>query len=181
MTIKDKIYFILMASCLILRRRHQLIIFITLCLFIYFITLYFKNPNYDIQNDRIRETLSLAGKFSLCSPRSAQRGYNQHVLSVSAYESNDRIELKTSLTWSFIQIFVKEAKRFYPTWVVRVYYYNLMNKTKDDLENLERLNSNLDFCNVENLPVLGNLKNKLPGKMTRFLPASTSDSFESSF
>jgi hypothetical protein len=155
------------------RRRYQLIICIILCIFIYFISVYFQNPNYDIQNDRIREILSLAEKFSLCSPRSVRRGYNQHVLSVSAYESNDRIELKTSLTWSFIQIFAKEAKRLYPTWVVRVYHYNLMNKTRNDLDNLEKLNSNLDFCNVENLPVLGNLKNKLPGKMLRFLPAST--------
>jgi hypothetical protein len=160
----------------ILRRRYQVIICISLCICIYYSFFYFKNPNYDIENDRIRKILLLAEKFSFCSSRSVQRGYNQHVLSVSAYESNDRIELKTNLTWSFIKIFINEAKKLYPTWIVRVYYYNLINKTKEDLEELEKLNSNLDFCDAENLPVLGNLKNKLPGKMQRFLSASRSQS-----
>ena len=83
-----------------------------------------------------------------------------------------RIQLKTSLTWSFIQIFANETKTFYPTWIVRVYYYDLINKSRDDIENLEKRYPNLDFCDVENLPVLGNMKYKLPGKMQRFLSAS---------
>lgn len=155
------------------RRRYQTIIFIICSIILCYIFIYLNNSNYDIDDERIHDTLILAEKYSFCSSRSVRRGYNQHVLSVSAYESNDRIELKTNLTWSFIQIFANEAKISYPMWVVRVYYYDLINKTKDDIENLEKLYPNLDFCNVENLPVLGNLKYKLPGKMQRFLPAST--------
>lgn len=109
---------------------------------------------------------------TLCSQRSAKRGTDQHVLSVSAYESDDRIELKTSQTWDYIKTFVQEAKIFYPTWVVRVYHYDLRDKTPEDFRNLEALHDNLDFCNVEQLPVLGNMKHRLPGKMQRFLPAS---------
>ena len=77
----------------------------------------------------------------------------------------------TSLTWSYIQIFAAEAKKFYPTWIVRVYYFNLIGKTRENLDELEKLHSNLDFCAVEDLPTLGNMKDKLPGKMQRFLPA----------
>ncbi len=157
-------------SSLTRRRYSSLCIFFVI--FLFFIFLNIINSNNEISNNRIRDLLILAEHSSFCSKRSAGRGYNQHVLSVSAYESNDRIQLKTSLTWSYIQIFVNEAKKFYPTWIVRVYYYNLQNITKDDIQTLEKLHHNLDFCDVENLPVLGNLRDKLPGKMQRFLPAS---------
>ena len=121
---------------------------------------------------RAQHLLLLAEESSFCSKRSARRGFNQHVLSVSAYESDDRIELKTNTTWSYIESFTVEAKKLYPSWIVRVYHYNLMSKTKDDFAKLEQLHENLNFCDVENLPVLGNLKDKLPGKVQRFLPAS---------
>jgi hypothetical protein len=150
-------------------RRYHTIISIILLIFVFIILI---KPKYEINNERIRNLLLLAENKSFCSKRSARRGFNQHVLSVSAYESNDRLELKTSLTWSYINIFVNEAKKFYPKWIVRVYYYNLINITKDNIKNFEKLNDNTDFCDVENLPVLGNLKNKLPGKMQRFLPSS---------
>ena len=121
--------------------------------------------------ERIGNLWRLARNESICSPRSARRGFNQHVLSVSAYESNDRVQMVTSLTWSYIQLFVTEAKTLYPTWIVRVYYFNLIGKTRENLDELEKLHSNLDFCAVEDLPTLGNMRNKLPGKMQRFLPA----------
>jgi hypothetical protein len=152
-------------------RRYRTIICIIVSIFVLFILVHLIQPKYQVNNERIRNLLFIAEKQSFCSKRSAQRGFNQHVLSVSAYESDDRIELKTSLTWSYIQAFVIEAKKSYPSWIVRVYYYNLINKTKDDIDNFEKLHDNLDFCDVENLPVLGNLKNKLPGKVQRFLSA----------
>ncbi|UJR35346.1 hypothetical protein I4U23_028104 [Adineta vaga] len=128
-------------------------------------------PNNEVNNERIRNLLLLAENYSFCSIRSVQRGFNQHVLSVSAYESNDRINLKTNLTWSYIKEFASQAKQMYPSWIVRVYYYNLVSKTKNDIKDIEQSYDNLDFCDTENLPVLGNLKNKLPGKVQRFLPA----------
>ncbi|CAF3380403.1 unnamed protein product [Rotaria sp. Silwood1] len=153
----------------IFRRRYPIIIGIIFLIFLIFIFINSLEPKYEINNERIRNLLRLAENKSFCSERSARRGFNQHVLSVSAYESNDRIELKTNLTWSYIQIFVNEAKKFYPSWIVRVYYYNLISKTKNDIDNLEKIYDNLDFCSVEDLPVLGNLINKLPGKVQRFL------------
>ncbi|CAF2763224.1 unnamed protein product [Rotaria sp. Silwood2] len=155
----------------ILRRRYPIVIGIIFLLFVTFIFINSLQPKYEINNEHIRNLLKLAETKSFCSERSARRGFNQHVLSVSAYESNDRIELKTNLTWSYIQIFVNEAKKFYPSWIVRVYYYNLLSKTKNDIENLEKLYDNLDFCSTEDLPVLGNLIKKLPGKIQRFLPS----------
>lgn len=122
-------------------------------------------------DQRINRLFTNSKTNTLCSKRSAKRGLDQHVLSVSAYESNDRVQLTTNLTWNFINMFVREAKKFYPSWVVRVYYFNLANRTDEDIKQLEELYDNLDFCKVEDLPVLGNMKKKLPGKMQRFLPA----------
>jgi hypothetical protein len=154
-----------------IRRRCCVVILIISSIFVFSIII---KPEYKIDYERIRNLLKLAENQSFCSERSARRGFNQHVLSVSAYESNDNAELKSNITWSFIKVFVNEAKKLYPSWIVRVYHYNLKDKTKNDFENLEKLHDNLDFCDVENLPVLGNLRHKLPGKMQRFLPASKS-------
>ncbi|CAF1927978.1 unnamed protein product [Rotaria magnacalcarata] len=157
------------------RRRYLTIVCAIILVFpLYFIVISPTQSKHNVNNERITNLLKLAETKSFCSEKSVRRGFNQHVLSVSAYESNDRVELKTNLTWSYIHIFGKEAKKFYPSWVVRVYYYNLINKTADDIAELEKLYDNIDFCPVENLPVLGNMKNKLPGKMQRFLSASKS-------
>lgn len=158
-----------------INRRRCLLIFIAILLLFICYWIFFSriDPYYDIDDPRTREILNAAEKYSLCSSRSVRRGYNQHVLSVAAYESTDRIQLKTNLTWSYIQIFANQAKLLYPNWVVRVYYYDLFNKSKADIDELEKSYPNLDFCNGEDLPVLGNLKYKLPGKIHRFLPAST--------
>ena len=151
-------------------RQRYYIFFIFL---IVLILIYINSNASSFNNQQIKTLLKiLAENKSFCSTRSTRRGFNQYVLSVSAYESDDHIELKTNLTWSYIQIFVREAKKFYPSWIVRVYYYNLVKKTKKDMENLEILHDNLDFCHAENLPVLGNVTYKLPGKIQRFLPAS---------
>ena len=156
-------------------RRRYLLLLGTLaltCLGLFFIEST-SSDQPSLNDQRINQLLRLARKKSFCSNRAARRGLDQHVLSVSAYESNDSLQLVTNLTWNFITIFVREAKKFYPTWIVRVYHFNLRNKTKNDFKQLESLYENLDFCNVEDLPVLGNMRNKLPGKMQRFLPAST--------
>lgn len=156
------------------RRRYQTMIALIATVILVCIVINFSRPNHELKDDHTRNLLLVAEYYSFCSERSTRRGFNQHVLSVSAYESSDRAELKTSLTWSFIQSFAREAKKFYPTWVVRVYYYNLQNRSKEDIGNLEKQYDNLDFCDAEDLPVLGNVINKIPGKMQRFLPASMS-------
>lgn len=155
-----------------LRRRALTIHLISIGIICYLIFFYHNNSSSDINDERIRKIMDAAEIYSLCSSRSVGRGFNQRVLSVAAYESTDRIYLKTSVTWSLIQTFASQAKLLYPGWIVRVYYYGLINKSKEDIKELERLHPNLDFCNGEDLPVLGNLKNKLPGKIQRFLPAS---------
>lgn len=160
-----------MYAPLFICRRYRNSIGIISSIFLVYIVFNLFKPQIAIDNERTRNLLLAAEKQSFCSTRSAQRGFNQHVLSVSAYESDDSNRLKTSITWSYIQTFVIEAKKFYPSWIVRVYYYNLVNRTKEDIERLERQHDNLDFCDAENLPVLGYVKNKLPGKVQRFLSA----------
>jgi len=155
------------------RRYCLVIIFVLFTIFIYIVT-HTDVPLNNFDDIRIRDIILLAENRSLCSERSARRGANQRVLSVSAYESTDSKTLRTEITWSYIEIFTKEAKTFYPSWVVRVYHYNLIHKTKQDLKDLENKYDNLDFCDVENLPVLNNFKDEIPGKMQRFLPASMS-------
>jgi len=152
-------------------RRHH---FLTGILII-FITLFFViNVSYEPKNDdhsRIEALLALTTNESLCSTRSARRGANQHILSVSAYESNDNIGLTTSLTWSYMITFINEAEKQYPSWIVRIYHFNLKDKTKNDIEKFEAQHENVDFCDAEQLPVLGNIIHKIPGKIQRFLPA----------
>ena len=158
-----------------IRRRYLLLLGIAFFACLSLLLIESTNSDQSLHDQRISQLLLLARNKSFCSERAARRGLDQHVLSVSAYESNDSVQLVTNLTWSFITIFVREAKKFYPTWIVRVYHFNLRNKTKADFDEMESLHDNLDFCHVENLPVLDNMRNKLPGKMQRFLPASMSD------
>ncbi|CAF0767022.1 unnamed protein product [Adineta ricciae] len=151
------------------RRRIHFAVCILLSIFLVSVLQSATSRTYvDVQ--RTRNLLLLAENKSFCSERSVRRGFNQHVLSVSAYESDDRIQLKSNLTWFYIEIFARQAKKFYPSWIVRVYYYNLVSKSQADIDHFEQLYENVDFCPAENLPVLGNIKNKLPGKIQRFLP-----------
>jgi hypothetical protein len=162
------------------RRRCVLLVVVAFFICLGLLFLEPTNSEQFVHDQRISQLLRLGRNKSFCSERAARRGLDQHVLSVSAYESNDRVELLTNTTWNFITIFVREAKKLYPTWIVRVYHYNLRNKTKVDFDELESSYDNLDFCQVDNLPVLGDMRNKLPGKMQRFLPASMSHESPSS-
>ncbi|CAF1613641.1 unnamed protein product, partial [Didymodactylos carnosus] len=106
---------------------------------------------------------------TLCSERATRRGYHQNIIGVSAYISLiDSVELINSI-WKYLLIYLEEVRLKYPKWIVRVYYHNI-NVSLADIKNIENLYKNVDFCDVQNIPVLGNIVNYMPGKIQRFLP-----------
>lgn len=108
-------------------------------------------------------------RYTLCSKRATKHGFNQHVISVSAYSSDkDNINLKNNI-WIYIIEFLNEAKYFYPNWRVRIYYHNI-NKTINELIKIENIYKNVDFCDVYNIPLLGNIHSFMSGRIHRFIP-----------
>ena len=58
----------------VIRRRCLAIILIISLIFLGCCLLHIRNPSYDIDDDRTRELLLLAEKYSFCSTRSVRRG-----------------------------------------------------------------------------------------------------------
>ena len=105
---------------------------------------------------------------TLCSARATRHGLHQRVIAISAYQSNkDNIRL-TDQIWPYTLEYISEAEYFYPNWRVRVYYHNL-NKTTDEILQIEKRFKNVDFCNVFDIPILGNLSTFMSGRLHRLV------------
>jgi hypothetical protein len=70
--------------------------------------------------------------------------------------------------WSYTLAYISEAKSFYPDWRVRVYYHNL-NLTFNQIIEMEKRFDNVDFCDVLNIPQLGNVASYMSGRFHRFI------------
>ncbi|CAF0911595.1 unnamed protein product [Adineta steineri] len=103
---------------------------------------------------------------SLCSIRSKKRGSHQYVIGVSAYLSRKDNKKLISKLKTYLLQYIQEAKENYPKWIVRVYYFSL-NISREEILDIEDKYDNVDFCDVTNLPVLGNVLTWLPGNMQR--------------
>ncbi|CAF4039394.1 unnamed protein product [Rotaria sordida] len=174
---------------LIIRKCKQsriIILYIILSiLLIYIITIqyYYSNIIFKKSNsscvDRIKkdEIFDKFDKFeelykssqTLCSKRSVKHGYNQRVISISAYQSNkDNIYLVDKILLYTLE-FIVEAKHYYPDWRVGVYYHNL-NITNDQIINIEKRFDNVDFCYVYDIKILSNIIEYMSGRFHRFIP-----------
>ncbi len=118
--------------------------------------MYKKNENFDLFSS------------TLCSSRSTRHGLHQRVIALSAYRSNKDNKNLIDKIWSYTLEYINEAKSFYPDWRVRVYYHNL-NLTIDQIIELEKRFDNVDFCDVLNIPQLGNVASYMSGRFHRFI------------
>jgi hypothetical protein len=105
---------------------------------------------------------------TLCSERATKHGLHQRVIGISAYRSNeDNIHLSDKIV-SYTLEYLSEAEHFYPDWRVRVCYHNL-DLTMNDILSIEKRYKNVDFCDVFNIPLLGNLSSYMFGRLHRFV------------
>ena len=85
-----------------------------------------------------------SGKITCDLYNVLSRGLNQKVIGVSLYGNN-------SLYYDSIETVSKLVRKYYPDWVIRVYYDSSINETVIcKLECLKE--NNIDFCNINEIP-----------------------------
>jgi hypothetical protein len=122
------------------------------------------------KNNKTFDNFEILRKSSetLCSERATKHGFHQRVIALSAYQSNKDNILLTDKIWLYTLEYISEAKYFYPDWRVRIYYHNI-NKTIDQIIQIEKHFKNVDFCDVFNIPLLGNISSFMSGRLHRFI------------
>ena len=124
-----------------------------------------KRKSMEMFNDF--ESLNQFG-YPLCNNRSRRHGYHQKVISVSAYQSNRDNKLLTDKILSYTFQYLNESKYFYPDWRVRVYYHNLPI-TEQQILQIENQFGNVDFCDSQNIPFVGDLTSFMSGRLHRYI------------
>ena len=151
-----------------------------------------KNVNHNVINDRChcRRDLSYNDKKSQLDEfnsmklqltcgffNSFRRGKKQKVIGYSLYGKEERyLRLLPNVS--------RQIKQYYPGWIMRVYHdSSIPFKTKCELECLKDNNGNyidnVDFCNIESMPIKGDAKNTWNGSfihamMWRWFPIGDS-------
>ncbi|CAF1385660.1 unnamed protein product [Rotaria sordida] len=109
-------------------------------------------------------------KKTLCSEKANLRGNKQRIISLSIFGPKENPLFVDDKFSQFIFPLIDEAKLLFPTWTIRLYSDELtINRL--DLKNLSQLATNIDICNVNQIPIIGNVGEYLSGKLWRFLPA----------
>jgi len=107
---------------------------------------------------------------SLCSKEANRRGNKQRIISLSIFGPKENPIFIDEKFTQLILPLINEAKLLFPSWTIRLYSDELqINRL--NLKNLSRLATNIDICNVNQIPILGNVGEYLSGKLWRFLPA----------
>jgi hypothetical protein len=107
---------------------------------------------------------------TLCSKEADRRGPKQHIISLSLFGPKENPMFIDEKFSQLINPLVEEAKLIFPLWTIRL-YADESTIHRLNLNNLTRLTKNIDICNVNQIPVLGNVGEYLSGKLWRFLPA----------
>lgn len=106
---------------------------------------------------------------TLCSSRAASRGTDQRIISISIFGPKENEIFADDNFSQMITPLLDEAKSLFPSWIVRLYAdQSAVNRL--NLMNLTQSVANLDVCNVNRLPILGDVGEYLSGKLWRFLP-----------
>ncbi len=107
---------------------------------------------------------------TLCSKEANHRGNKQRIISLSIFGPKENRMFIDEKFSQLILPLINETELLFPTWIIRLYSdeltINRLNLTK-----LANLSTNIDICNVNQLPILGNVGEYLSGKLWRFLPA----------
>lgn len=150
-----------------------------LLIFIFFIlpTFYFiQNP---ITEQQTFEPIDICSKLleilynsnrSLCSEQADRRGKHQRIISLSIFGPKENPIFVDDQFQQMIYPFLNEAHTLFSSWTIRL-YSDQPTIDRLNLNNLTRFASNIDICNVNRIPFLGNVGEYLAGKLWRFLPA----------
>ncbi|CAF2381812.1 unnamed protein product [Rotaria sp. Silwood2] len=107
---------------------------------------------------------------TLCSEEANRRGNKQRIISLSVFGPKENSLFIDEKFSQFISPLIDEARLLFPTWTIRLYSDEL-TIDRLNLKNLSQLSMNIDICNVNQIPVVGNVGEYLSGKLWRFLPA----------
>ena len=107
---------------------------------------------------------------SLCSRQADQRGNHQRIISIAIFGPQENPMFVDEKFAQLIYPFINEAQTLFPSWTIRL-YADEKSIERLNLNNLTHFASNIDICNVNALPVVGNLGEYLSGKLWRFIPA----------
>jgi hypothetical protein len=106
---------------------------------------------------------------SLCSKQADRRGNKQRIISFSVFGPKENALFIDERFPQLIKPLIDEAELLFPSWTIRL-YSDEFTINRLNLKNLSRLATNIDICNVNEIPILGNIEEYLPGKLWRFLP-----------
>ncbi|CAF3668160.1 unnamed protein product [Rotaria socialis] len=107
---------------------------------------------------------------TLCNTEASLRGSKQRIIALSIFGPKENSLYNDENFSQFIFPFIDEAKLLFPTWIIRLYADEL-TISRLNLKKLSSLSSNIDVCNINQIPIIGNVGEYLSGKLWRFLPA----------
>lgn len=155
-------------------RRYLLLLILLLCV----IMLFHSNSdaftttdileNEDVCSQLLRITLH--SNRTLCSESADRRGKKQRIISLSIFGPKENALFADDKFSQLMTPLLHEATALFPKWTIRLYADEL-TISRLNLHNLPRVSKNIDICNVNQIPTLGDVSAYLSGKLWRFLPA----------
>jgi hypothetical protein len=106
---------------------------------------------------------------SLCSKEADRRGNKQQIISLALFGPKENPIFTDEKFSQLISPLLDEAELLFPSWTIRL-YADQLTIHRLNLKNLSRLATNIDICNINRIPILGNVGEYLSGKLWRFLP-----------
>ncbi|UJR35344.1 hypothetical protein I4U23_028103 [Adineta vaga] len=154
-------------------KRYLLLSLFILCI----IMLFYVNSDTFSKTDMIENEdlcskllhITINSNRTLCSEEADRRGNKQRIISLSIFGPKENSLFVDEKFSQLISPLIDEAKFLFPTWIIRL-YADESTIHRLDLHNLSRTTRNIDVCNVNQLPILGNVGEYLSGKLWRFLP-----------
>lgn len=160
-------------SCFDQRRSIGLLIFM---IFIMPMFYFIQNSTPELQHleqvdvcSKLLEVLYNSNR-TLCSEQADKRGNHQRIISLAVFGPKENPIFVDERFSQMIYPLISEARAVFPSWTIRLYSDD-QTIERLNLNNLTRFSSNIDICNVNSLPIVGNLGEYLSGKLWRFLPA----------
>jgi len=133
----------------------------------------FRNRYFDVSsNDSLQKSENFL-VTSTCDRYTSSLGTVQNVLSYAYYNDPYSTEDARGLYGDFMSEVAQSAAELYPGWRIRI-YHNISDDELDQLSNMCQIYCrypHVDFCNTNNLPVIGDLNHRSQnGMVWRFLP-----------
>ena len=121
------------------------------------------NTPFDVQNleevdvcSKLLEILYNSNR-TLCSEEADHRGNEQRIISLSIFGPKENPIFIDEKFSQLITPLIKEAQIIFPSWTIRL-YSDQSTIDRLNLKNLTRSAKNIDICNVNQIPILGNVR-----------------------